>query len=56
MIVNRRNNISTKLIIDIAALVAVGGIEIILPEIVKCETYKHLNEEIIAIGLANLEN
>ena len=50
MIVNRRNNISTKLITDFAALVAVGGIEIILPEIVKYETHKHLEEEIDAIG------
>ena len=51
MIVNRRNNISTKLITDFAALVAIGGIKIILPEIVKYETYNHLNEEIDAIGL-----
>jgi len=50
MIVNRRNNISTKTITDFAALVAVGGIEIILPEIVKYETYKHLEKEIDAIG------
>lgn len=50
MIVNRRNNLSAKLITSFAELVEVGGIEIILPEIVKHETYKHLHEEINAIG------
>jgi hypothetical protein len=51
MVVNRRNNISSKLITDFAALVAVGGIEIMLPDIVQYETYKHLEEEVEAIGI-----
>lgn len=51
MIVNRRNNISSKLINDFTALVAVGGIKIMLPDIVKYETYKHLEKEVEAIGI-----
>lgn len=50
LIANRRNDITSTFITNFAALVAVGGIKIILPEIVQYETLKHLEEQVETIG------
>ena len=46
MLVNRKNNINTKKIADFALLIEEADVKIILPEIVKFETKKHLENEV----------
>jgi hypothetical protein len=62
MAVNRRNNVNVNLIRTFSALLSYGQVSIILPEIIKYETFKNLEDEVKKVGqlinepIKNIEN
>ena len=50
MVVDRRNQINNKLLNKFLKLLDFDEIKLVVPEIIKTETYRHLNEEINNVG------
>lgn len=50
MVVDRRNQINNKLLSKFIKLLDYGEVRLIVPEIIRTETYRHLNEEIDNVG------
>ena len=51
MVVDRRNQIDNKLLNKFLKLLEFDEIKLIVPEIVKTETYRHLDKEIDNVGI-----
>lgn len=50
MVVDRRNQINNKLLNKFVKLLDFDEIKLVVPEIIKTETYRHLNKEINNVG------
>lgn len=50
MVVDRRNQINNKLLNKFLKLLDFDEIKLVVPEIIKTETYRHFNEEINNVG------
>ncbi len=50
MVVDRRNQINNKLLSKFIKLLDYGEVRLVVPEIIRTETYRHLDEEICNVG------
>lgn len=50
MVVDRRNQINNKLLSKFIKLLDYDEVRLVVPEIIRTETYRHLDEEICNVG------